>query len=148
MPFPLPRLFSSLPPNTTAPFPVASKMRLTGQVDPTAKIRLHGNRRQLSGPLLARSGPLSLSSLRSVLSLCNSPQMNSPEAYIQFTPGLITDYGEVTDDTTAEFLQSFMAEFHAYISRVYTVLPRPAEDHGARSAMTQQQDEAARALAS
>src|SRR5215218_10038229 len=25
--------------------------------------------------------------LRSILSFCNSPQMNSPEAYIQFTPG-------------------------------------------------------------
>jgi hypothetical protein len=25
--------------------------------------------------------------LRSVLSFCNSPQMNAPEAYIQFTPG-------------------------------------------------------------
>ena len=37
-------------------------------------------------------------SLRSVLSFCNSPQMNAPEAYIQFTPGLITDDGEVTDD--------------------------------------------------
>ena len=35
--------------------------------------------------------------LRSVLSFCNSPQMNSPEAYIQFTPGLITDDGEVTN---------------------------------------------------
>jgi chromate reductase, NAD(P)H dehydrogenase (quinone) len=75
-------------------------------------------------------------SLRSVLSFCNSPQMNAPEAYIQFTPGLITDEGEVTDDTTAEFLQTFMTEFLGFISRVYTVLPRPAQDHTARSAMT------------
>src|SRR6185369_2092983 len=36
--------------------------------------------------------------LRSLLSFCNSPQMNTVEAYIQFTPGLITDSGEVTDD--------------------------------------------------
>ena len=28
--------------------------------------------------------------LRSVLGFCNSPQMNAPEAYIQFTPGLLT----------------------------------------------------------
>ena len=28
-------------------------------------------------------------SLRSVLSFCNAPQMNAPEAYIQFKPGLI-----------------------------------------------------------
>ena len=64
--------------------------------------------------------------LRSILSFCNSPQMNSVEAYIQFTPGLITDEGEVTDDTTGEFLRNYMAEFQAFITRVYTALPRPA----------------------
>jgi chromate reductase len=64
--------------------------------------------------------------LRSVLSFCNSPQMNAPEAYIQFTPGLITDEGEVTNASTAEFLRNYMAEFHRFIVRVYTVLPRNA----------------------
>jgi chromate reductase len=62
--------------------------------------------------------------LRSILSFCNSPQMNAPEAYIQFTPGLITDAGEVTDATTAEFLRNYMAELQGFITRVYTVLPR------------------------
>ncbi|TAN03346.1 MAG: NAD(P)H-dependent oxidoreductase [Rhodanobacteraceae bacterium] len=57
-------------------------------------------------------------SLRSVLCFCNSPLMNTVEAYIQFTPGLITDEGEVTNDTTAEFLRKYMAEFHAFIARV------------------------------
>jgi len=64
--------------------------------------------------------------LRSVLSFCNSPQMNAPEAYIQFTPGLITDTGEVTNDSTEEFLRNFMAEFHTFIARVTSVLPRDA----------------------
>ena len=32
-------------------------------------------------------------SLRSVLSSCNSPLMEAPEAYIQFSPGLITEGG-------------------------------------------------------
>ncbi len=63
-------------------------------------------------------------SLRSVLSFCNSPQMNAPEAYIQFTPGLITDEGEVTVGSTEEFLRNYMAEFHIFIERVLTVLPR------------------------
>ncbi len=63
-------------------------------------------------------------SLRSVLSFCNSPQMNAPEAYITMTSGLITDDGEVTDEGTAEFLRSFMAEFHIFIQRVLTVVPR------------------------
>ena len=43
---------------------------------------------------------------------------------VQFEPGLITDGGEVTNDETAEFLRNYMAEFHAFIMRVYTVLPR------------------------
>lgn len=53
--------------------------------------------------------------LRGVLGFCNSPQMNAPEAYIQFTPDLISDDGEVSRDTTAEFLKTFMAAFHAFI---------------------------------
>lgn len=64
--------------------------------------------------------------LRSVLSFCNSPQMNAPEAYIQFTPGLISDDGEVTNDGTAGFLRNFMQEFHLFIARVRSVLPADA----------------------
>jgi chromate reductase, NAD(P)H dehydrogenase (quinone) len=61
-------------------------------------------------------------SLRSVLSFCNSPQMNAPEAYIQFKPGLITEEGEVTVADTEAFLRNYMAEFHAFIGRVLSVL--------------------------
>jgi chromate reductase len=63
-------------------------------------------------------------SLRSVLSFCNSPQMNAPEAYIQFTPGLVSDDGTVNDPTTETFLRDYMIAFHAFIGRVYTALPR------------------------
>jgi chromate reductase len=62
--------------------------------------------------------------LRGVLAFCNSPLMNAVEAYIQFKPGLITDEGNVTDEATAKFLRSYMAEFHAFIVKVYSVLPR------------------------
>ena len=65
-------------------------------------------------------------SLRSVLGFCNSPQMNSPEAYIHFTDGLITADGEVTNQKTAEFLRNYMVELHAFIVRVLTVHPRSA----------------------
>lgn len=65
-------------------------------------------------------------SLRSVLSFCNSPQMNAPEAYIQFTSGLITDKGEVTVETTEKFLRNYMVEFSTFIARVLQVLPRDA----------------------
>jgi chromate reductase, NAD(P)H dehydrogenase (quinone) len=62
--------------------------------------------------------------LKSILSFCNSPQMNAIEAYIEFTPGLIADDGEVTVASTADFLQNYMREFHGFITRVYTALPR------------------------
>lgn len=62
--------------------------------------------------------------LRSILGFCNSPQMNSIEAYIQFENGLITDEGEVTNAETATFLRNYMAELHGFIARCYMVLPR------------------------
>jgi chromate reductase, NAD(P)H dehydrogenase (quinone) len=65
-------------------------------------------------------------SLRSVLGFCNSPQMNAPEAYIQFSPGLIDDEGEVTVATTEAFLRTYMQEYHDFIARVLSVSPRNA----------------------
>ena len=63
-------------------------------------------------------------SLRAVLSFCNSPQMNAPEAYIQFKPGLIDDAGKVTQADTETFLRDYMNEYAAFVARVLTVLPR------------------------
>jgi chromate reductase len=62
--------------------------------------------------------------LRGVLCFCNSPLMNTLEAYIQFTPGMITEDGQVTNDSTADFLRNYMRELHLFIERVLTVLPR------------------------
>ena len=62
--------------------------------------------------------------LKSILSFCNSPQMNAIEAYIQFVPGMITDDGEVKEEAIAKLLRGYMVEFHGFIERVYTVLPR------------------------
>lgn len=62
--------------------------------------------------------------LRSIMAFCNSPLMNSIEAYIQFEKDLITDDGEITNESTAAFLRGFMAEFQAFVGRVQTVLPR------------------------
>jgi chromate reductase len=63
-------------------------------------------------------------SLRSALCFCNSPQMTAPEAYIQVTPGLITDDGDVTDASTEQFLRDYMEAFGAFVTRVLTALPR------------------------
>ena len=62
--------------------------------------------------------------LRSILAFCNSPQMNSIEAYIQLPKGLITEDGQVTDASVEDFLRNYITEFHAFIARVYTALPR------------------------
>jgi chromate reductase len=59
--------------------------------------------------------------LRSVLGFCNSPQMNAPEAYIHFMPGLITDDGEVTVDSTRQFLRGYMLQFRDFIRHVLQV---------------------------
>lgn len=64
--------------------------------------------------------------LHSVLSFCNSPQMNEPEAYIQVTPGLFAEDDGVTDASTRDFLRSWMESFLEFIERVLTVVPRSA----------------------
>jgi chromate reductase len=62
--------------------------------------------------------------LRSILAFCNSPLMNSIEAYIQYEQGLINDDHDVTNETTKSFLSNYMSEFHQFIERVYTALPK------------------------
>ncbi|MET0933188.1 MAG: NADPH-dependent FMN reductase [Mycetocola sp.] len=62
--------------------------------------------------------------LRSILSFCNSRQMTAPEAYIQMTPGLITEDGSVTNEGTETFLREWMADFLTFVTRVLTVVPQ------------------------
>lgn len=62
--------------------------------------------------------------LRGVLCFCNSPLMNTLEAYVHFTPGLIDDAGNVSDQRTADFLGKYMHEYAIFVERVLTVLPR------------------------
>jgi|SRR5688500_14777790 len=62
--------------------------------------------------------------LRSIMAFCNSPLMNAIEAYIEFTPGLIDDEGNTTNQSTEDFLRNYMHEFCGFIERVYMALPR------------------------
>ena len=68
---------------------------------------------------------LAQQSLRGVLSFCNARQLTSPEAYITYSPERFRDDGEVVDESTANFLKDYMAEFRDHVMRVLTVLPRP-----------------------
>ncbi len=63
-------------------------------------------------------------SLRAVLAFCDAPQMTSPEAYITYKDGMIDDNGEVTVESTREFLQTYMKKFHEFASRVRSAVPK------------------------
>lgn len=69
----------------------------------------------------ASIGPLSTAvgqqHLKNMLGFLNAPTMGQPEGYILFTEGLITDDGEVTNESTAEFLKSWMLAFEAHIEK-------------------------------
>ena len=68
---------------------------------------------------------LAQQSLRGVLSFCNARQLTAPEAYITYSPERFRDDGEVIDESTANFLKDYMAEFRDHVMRGRTVLPRP-----------------------
>lgn len=55
--------------------------------------------------------------LKAILSHYNAPTLGQPEGFIQSTPGLFTDNGEITDDTTAAFLVSYLEAFTQLIAR-------------------------------
>ena len=63
-------------------------------------------------------------SLRAVLSFCNARQMTAPEAYIQYSPDVFTEDGEVKNEATKTFLSNYLSEYHDHVVRVLTVLPR------------------------
>jgi chromate reductase len=54
--------------------------------------------------------------LRSILSFLASPELAQPEAYIQTTPGLISEDGEISNEGTTEFLITWLKAFHAHIT--------------------------------
>ena len=61
------------------------------------------------------------SSMRSVLSFLDAPQLNSPEAYITFRREVFPGGGVVTDDSTKDFLTHYMGEYAAFVERVLAV---------------------------
>jgi chromate reductase, NAD(P)H dehydrogenase (quinone) len=55
--------------------------------------------------------------LRIVLGYLNVPTLGQPEVYIQFTQGLIDDEGNIGNDGTRKFLQSFVDRHAAWIAK-------------------------------
>lgn len=75
-------------------------------------------------------GPISTAAaqqhLKAILSHYDAPTLGQPEGYVQSTPGLFTDSGEVTNDGTAAFLESYLEAFTHLIDR-YVVAEERAE---------------------
>ena len=57
-------------------------------------------------------------SMRSVLSYLDAPQLNSPEAYITFDAEVFAPDGSVHNESTAQFLRTYMEEYAAFVHRV------------------------------
>ena len=55
--------------------------------------------------------------LKAILSHFNAPTLGQPEGYVQTTPGLFTEDGEVTNEQTAEFLVAYLEAFLALVDR-------------------------------
>lgn len=75
---------------------------------PTAVIGTSG------GPISAAIGQ---QHLKQILTHFDSPQLGQPEGFIQSTPGLFAEDGEVTNEGTAEFLRGYITAFTALIAR-------------------------------
>ncbi|WP_120522743.1 NADPH-dependent FMN reductase [Arthrobacter celericrescens] len=58
------------------------------------------------------------SSMRSVLSFLDAPQLNAPEAYIKFNKDVFAEDGTVSEPHTAELLSHYMEEYSAFVQRV------------------------------
>ena len=61
------------------------------------------------------------SSMRSVMSFLEMPQLNAPEGYITFNSADFRDDGEVTNEGTADFLRYYMEEYGAFVRRLLTL---------------------------
>ena len=56
--------------------------------------------------------------LRSVAVILDVVLMGQPEVYFVNKPGLIDENDDITDDTTREFLEGYLARFEAWIDQV------------------------------
>jgi chromate reductase len=51
-----------------------------------------------------------------VLGYLDVPTLGQPEVYIHFSQGLIDEHGNISNETTKNFLQTFMNRYAAWIS--------------------------------
>jgi NAD(P)H-dependent FMN reductase len=56
--------------------------------------------------------------LRSVLGYLDVPTLGQPEVYIHFSQGLIDDEGNISNDGTRKFLQTFVDRYVAWVAKM------------------------------
>lgn len=56
--------------------------------------------------------------LRNIMAYLDAPCLNQPEAYIQFTDDRFDENGTVTDDSTREFLLTWIDAFRTWVDRI------------------------------
>jgi len=56
--------------------------------------------------------------LRTVLGYLNVPTLSQPEVYLHFTANLIDDEGNISNDGTRKFLQSYVDRYIAWITKL------------------------------
>jgi chromate reductase len=56
--------------------------------------------------------------LRGVLGYLDVPTLGQPEVYIHFTKDLIDDEGNISNDETRKFLQTFIDRYTAWIAKI------------------------------
>ena len=56
--------------------------------------------------------------LRTIAPMIEVVLMGQPEVYFVAKPGLIDENNDITDDTTREFLEGYLARFEAWIAQV------------------------------
>lgn len=66
----------------------------------------------------AISAAIAQQHLKTILTHFDSPQLGQPEGFIQTTPGLFAEDGEVTNEETAGFLVGYLGAFKELIARV------------------------------
>ena len=63
--------------------------------------------------------------LRNVIAYLDMPTLNQPEAYVKFPEGLVGPGGEITEASTARFLQGWLDAYLAWIERCLVPVNRP-----------------------
>ncbi|MBF6620865.1 MAG: NAD(P)H-dependent oxidoreductase [Patulibacter sp.] len=55
--------------------------------------------------------------LRNVLTFCDAPQLQAPEAYVQYTKDRFSADGDVTDEGTRKFLETYLQAFETFVGQ-------------------------------